>query len=124
MDSGWLSGTPNAGESASKFPCANEHMAWQTTENCAVAPLSSVLTRTRMNSRPFNPYLETNLSGCVPNAQASPCAPSPPQTPWTGVHTNCMTCHRMAAWGGTGINPPYWPNGFISPDNASLFGGY
>jgi hypothetical protein len=72
----------------------------------------------------FNPYLETNLSGCVPNSQASPCSPSPPQTAWTGVHTNCMTCHRMAAWGGPGINPPYWPNGFISPDNVSLFGGY
>lgn len=75
----------------------------------------------------FNPYLETSLTGCVPVPDTS-CGGSSPPTNWTGVHTNCMTCHRMAAVGpssqGQGLNtPPYWPDGFISPDDPALFGG-
>jgi hypothetical protein len=56
------------------------------------------------------------------------CAANPQPVNWTGVHTNCMTCHRMAGWNQQGTNqptsPPYWPDGFISPDNSSLFDGF
>jgi len=30
----------------------------------------------------------------------------------------------MAAWGGTGKSPPYWPDGAIPPDDHQLFDGY
>ncbi|MBV9354239.1 MAG: hypothetical protein JO023_01805 [Chloroflexi bacterium] len=70
----------------------------------------------------FNPYLETNLEGCVPDGANPPCPSG--QIAWTGVHSNCMTCHRMAAWGGTGKSPPYWPDGAIPPDDHQLFDGY
>jgi hypothetical protein len=75
----------------------------------------------------FNPYLETNLTGCVP-VPGTNCSANPQPVNWTGVHTNCMTCHRMAAWNQQGTNsptsPPYWPDGFISPDNSALFDGF
>jgi hypothetical protein len=70
----------------------------------------------------FNPYLETNLQGCVPDGASPPCSPG--QVSWTGTRSNCMTCHRMAGWGGVGKNPPYWPDGAISPDDRQLFAGY
>jgi hypothetical protein len=75
----------------------------------------------------FNPYLETNLTGCVP-VPGTNCNQSPQPVNWTGVHSNCMTCHRMAGWNKVGDNaptsPPYWPDGFISPDDGSLFDGF
>jgi hypothetical protein len=40
----------------------------------------------------YNPYLETGLTG-LDNADKS-------VTTGTGVQTNCMTCHRAAAWPG------------------------
>jgi hypothetical protein len=70
----------------------------------------------------FNPYLETNLQRCVPNGANPPCGTG--QVACTGVHTNCMTCHRMAGWGGPDKSPPYWPDGAIAPDNTLLFDGY
>jgi hypothetical protein len=75
----------------------------------------------------FNPYLETSLTGCVP-VPGTNCGATPQPVNWTGVHTNCMTCHRMAAvgpgsQGRTLSTPPYWPDGYISPDDPSLFGG-
>jgi hypothetical protein len=72
----------------------------------------------------FNPYLETNLAGSVTSPSTSA------QIAWTGVHTNCMTCHRMAAWSqrqdsqGSYVTPPYWPDGLISADDSALFGGF
>jgi len=73
----------------------------------------------------FNPYLETNLSNTVPG-------PGNTQIAWTGVNTNCMSCHRMAAWkraakpvpGHWGDSPAYQPDGLIDPADATLFGGY
>lgn len=73
----------------------------------------------------FNPYLETNLTGTVPGPGGTPIA-------WTGVHSNCMSCHRMAAWkaaakpapGQYGDSPAYQPSGFIDAGDAALFGGY
>lgn len=72
----------------------------------------------------FNPYLETNLVGTVPG----------PKVPikWTGVHSNCMSCHRMAAWqpaakpvpGQYGDSPAYRPDGLIDPADPTLFDGY
>lgn len=73
----------------------------------------------------FNPYLETNLVGTVPGPGGTSIA-------WTGVHSNCMSCHRMAAWkaaakpqpGQWGDSPAYQPAGLIDPADATLFGGY
>jgi hypothetical protein len=73
----------------------------------------------------FNPYLETNLQGSV-------AGPGNTQIAWTGVNTNCMSCHRMAAWkraakpgpGQWGDSPAYQPDGLIDPADATLFGGY
>jgi hypothetical protein len=70
----------------------------------------------------FNPYLETNLTGTIPITDLR-------SVYWTGVNSNCMSCHRMAAWrpGSTpaapGLSPPYVPNGQINPDDP-LFAGY
>ncbi len=59
----------------------------------------------------FNPYLETNLQGTVPG-------PNDTQISWTGVHSNCMSCHRMAGYKTQG----YQPNGLINPGDVALFG--
>ena len=48
----------------------------------------------------YNPYLETNLSGKVPTSVLGD------SIKWYGVFSNCMSCHRMAAY----------PNSFYSPD--------
>ena len=71
----------------------------------------------------FNPYLETNLSGTFANDQGD-------SIRWTGVTTNCMTCHRMATWGvlarGSGQFPtgaPYVNNGQIDPGDSTYFAG-
>lgn len=45
----------------------------------------------------FNPWLETGLHGI------------------DGVQSNCMTCHRLAAWPGFATG--YKANGFVSPDD-------
>ncbi len=50
----------------------------------------------------FNPWLETGLQGI------------------DGVQSNCMTCHQLAAW--PNFSTPYQANGFVSPDDAALFG--
>ena len=76
----------------------------------------------------FNPYLETSLTGCIPVPGTTCNQNSTQPVTWTGVHSNCMTCHRMAAVGptssGQGLNaPPYWPDGFIDPGDTTLFGG-
>ena len=48
----------------------------------------------------FNPYLETGLTGL------------------DGTHSNCMTCHQMAAW--PNFSTDYVANGFVSPSDAGL----
>lgn len=70
----------------------------------------------------FNPYLETNLEGTAK-------MPGGVGVTWTGVDSNCMSCHRMAAWrtnllGPDPTTPPYVPSGFISPDDPYFFGGF
>lgn len=70
----------------------------------------------------FNPYLETNLEGTAKMQGGVGVS-------WTGVDSNCMTCHRMAGWrenlnGPDPLTPPYVPSGFISPDDPHFFGGF
>lgn len=72
----------------------------------------------------YNPYLETNLSGSFTNDQGQ-------TVNWTGVTTNCMSCHRMATWGNLarGANQfptgaPYVNNGQINPADSTFFAGY
>lgn len=69
----------------------------------------------KVNSEPdveFNPYLETNLTGTL-TAEVGSLKP----IQWYGVTSNCMSCHRMAAW----KNSNYIPNGFIDPADPVLF---
>lgn len=65
----------------------------------------------------WNPYLESNLTGTY----AMRDAPDDTLT-WYGPQTNCMSCHRMASFGGDGslTGPGYRPAMFISPGD-SLF---
>lgn len=74
----------------------------------------------------FNPYLETNLQGTVATADGR-------KIEWTGVDSNCMSCHRMAAWKpnpdpqpgqSNHRTPGYRPGGLISPDDPEIFAGY
>lgn len=76
----------------------------------------------------YNPYLETSLSGQIVTKRK----PVPPNTraadtlSWFGPGTNCMTCHRMAAWKDTTVidsmgvrrysiaPPPYYPAAYMS----------
>lgn len=62
----------------------------------------------------FNPYLETNLQGFVPQATGD-------STFWTGVQSNCMSCHRSARWGGE--DGYYVPDGYIAPTDSMIFTG-
>ncbi|WPV69212.1 hypothetical protein [Chitinophaga sp. LS1] len=61
----------------------------------------------------FNPYLETNLSGAIPGNLLG----SNEKITWYGNFSNCMSCHRMAAWGNT----VYIPNGFINSSDSLFF---
>jgi hypothetical protein len=63
----------------------------------------------------FNPYLETNLLGKVSGAPASKDSIS-----WYGVFSNCMSCHRAAAWN----SPTYIPNGYVNAADTLLFKNY
>ncbi|MEQ8584313.1 MAG: hypothetical protein RIC30_01295 [Marinoscillum sp.] len=68
----------------------------------------------------FNPYLETNLFGKVPVKTKTGVLDS---ISWTGVNSNCMTCHRLAARApGTFNTPAYQPDGFIGIGD-SVFAG-
>lgn len=60
----------------------------------------------------FNPYLETNLIGTVSSEVRSK-----DTITWYGVFSNCMSCHRMAAWGTS----TYISDGFIDPADSVLF---
>jgi hypothetical protein len=75
----------------------------------------------------FNPYLETSLCADPPGCQNSP---------WYGVQSNCMSCHRQAAWkdivvtDSTGAKhnsftgPPYVPAQFVDKSAPDPFATY
>jgi hypothetical protein len=68
----------------------------------------------------YNPYLETSLGGKYPKAMP----PSRDSIAWTGVTTNCMSCHRRAAIGysrGSIVAPPYGNDMQIDPGNQLVF---
>ncbi len=60
----------------------------------------------------FNPYLETNLKGKVPlnNKENDSII-------WYGVFSNCMSCHRIAAYPSSN----YVPDGFINSADPLKF---
>ena len=71
----------------------------------------------------YNPYLETSLR----NGPGTSCV----NTTWYGVSSNCMSCHRMAAWKDTTVNrsesftnPPYMPATYVDKGNPACFAGY
>jgi len=59
----------------------------------------------------FNPYLE---AGFDPSAFVY-------TTGQTGIQSNCMSCHRTAAWPGP--DQLYAANGVIDPSNPTIFAG-
>ncbi|MBI3568169.1 MAG: hypothetical protein HY084_08220 [Gemmatimonadetes bacterium] len=67
----------------------------------------------------YNPYLETSLAGKIPAGKDS--------LAWTGVTTNCMSCHRRAAiaWSGPVDTLPvpqlYGPAGLVNPADPEIF---
>ena len=78
----------------------------------------------------FNPYLETGLSGTFTREDGI-------VVDWTGVTSNCMTCHSLAGWqknedpnqncfsfDNDSCGPPYRNSGFIDPASDYIFGGY
>jgi len=79
-----------------------------------VAPPNIHTGGTAVSGQPlvvYNPYLETNLTGTVPNGRGDS------TTTWFGVFSNCMSCHRMAAW----PNNDYVPGGFIGAGDPKFF---
>ncbi len=74
------------------------------------------------NNRPyiaFNPYLETSLAGKIPAA-----GPTGDSISWTGVTSNCMSCHRRAAIAyvdGQFVLPPYGPAMFVNAGDPQIF---
>lgn len=79
----------------------------------------------------FNPYLETSLCSNPESKPVQHCGKSS----WFGVSTNCMSCHRMAAWksvtyDSAGITktridgPPYMPAMYINAGDTTYFKGY
>lgn len=60
----------------------------------------------------YNPYLETNLSGTVPMENIADSS-----IRWYGVFSNCMSCHRMAAYPSSN----YVPDGYIDPADSFKF---
>jgi len=71
----------------------------------------------------FNPYLETNLSGTYPTSATD-------SVSWTGVTTNCMSCHRMATWGvlypdsAFATGSFYRNAGYVDPADSLAFAGF
>ena len=73
----------------------------------------------------YNPYLETSLCGNQPT-----CA----DPTWHGISTNCMSCHRQAAWKDSTFTvngqtfyftgPPYVPAQYVDKGNVPTFGTY
>ncbi|HSQ29288.1 MAG TPA: hypothetical protein VLN49_05525 [Gemmatimonadaceae bacterium] len=68
----------------------------------------------------YNPYLETSLNGWIPKT------PGPPRDSvfWTGVSSNCMSCHRRAAigyYGPSAMSPPYGPAMQVNPGDTVIF---
>jgi hypothetical protein len=58
----------------------------------------------------FNPYLETELFGLTDETQTKSA---------TGVTSNCMTCHRAAAWPDNFVAEAF----LLKPDNPRWFAG-
>lgn len=68
----------------------------------------------------YNPYLETSLGGTYPKGLP----PSTDSVSWTGVTSNCMSCHRRAAIGysrGSSVTPPYGNDMLINPGDSLVF---
>lgn len=69
----------------------------------------------------FNPYLETSLAGKIPNGPGNP----KDSTAWTGIITNCMSCHRRAAIGfpfdTSLVGPPYGPAALVNAGDSVIF---
>jgi hypothetical protein len=87
--------------------------------NYVMTTAYSMLTHDNQPNVAFNPYLESSLSGKTEDS-----------TLWSGVTTNCMSCHRRAAVGYAyvpgqsalaGFAPLYGPAAFIAPGDSIIF---
>ncbi len=83
----------------------------------------SMLTKAGQPLVAFNPYLETSLAGYVPVGSFSD------SVSWTGVSSNCMSCHRRAAvafvnyppHGTQQYNTLYGPAAQVSAGDSLVF---
>jgi hypothetical protein len=123
----WWSPTPN--DSLGYDRPATIGSPWNNYQmNTAYQMVTPAHSRTNGTPRvAYNPYLETSLSGILSGNQARKC-PSPT---WYGVSSNCMSCHRMAAWKDTTrnnserfTNPPYVPACYVDKGDSAFFAGY
>ena len=79
----WWSPTPN--DSMGNDRPSSIPSPWN---NYVMTTAYSMLTASGQPNISFNPYLETSLAGTTETG-----------VPWTGVISNCMSCHRRAAVG-------------------------
>jgi len=119
----WWSPTPN--DSLGFDRPATIQSPWNNYQmNTAYQMVTPAHSRNNDTARvAYNPYLETSLC----ENQSRDCANSK----WYGVSTNCMSCHRMAAWKDTSVkgtasftNPPYVPAQYVDKADPKYFGGY
>ncbi len=96
----WWSPTPDRAPGGD-YRTARVEGVWRNYEMCAA--YSMVDPPGSESGTPivcFNPYLETGLVGL------------------DGTHSNCMTCHQMAAW--PNFSTDYVANGFVSPSDPAF----
>lgn len=87
--------------------------------NYVMTTAYAMLTPSGQPNIAFSPYLETSLAGNTETGM-----------PWTGVITNCMSCHRRAAvgygWDPVGDTvvasaPLYGPAANVDPGDSTIF---
>lgn len=83
----------------------------------------SMLTPSGALNIAYNPYLESSLAGTIPNEGKQP----PDSIPWTGVTSNCMSCHRRASIGfdtkGNPVGALYGPDMQVNAGDSIVFYG-
>lgn len=108
--------SPNQNDSLGTDRPAGIPAPWN---NYVMTTAYSMLTTAGAPNVAFNPYLETSLAGVTETG-----------TPWSGVMTNCMSCHRRAAVGywilpGNDtlqpITPAYGPAAMVNPGDSLIF---
>jgi hypothetical protein len=108
--------SPNQNDSHGTDRPASIPAPWN---NYVMTTAYSMLTAASQPNIAFNPYLETSLSGVTETKIA-----------WSGVTTNCMSCHRRAAVGWSVVPnrdtlsvvaPAYGPAAQVDPGDSLIY---